>query len=107
MALGQLARVLPPGGRLVVLEFAVPERGLLRVPYLFYFRRLLPWIGAIVSPRGSAYSYLPESVLGFPQRRGFLDRLAASRLRRAVLDRPRRRRGLHLSRHDPPMTRSR
>jgi demethylmenaquinone methyltransferase / 2-methoxy-6-polyprenyl-1,4-benzoquinol methylase len=75
-ALSQLATVLAPGGRLVVLEFALPEGRLVRPLYLFYFRRLLPWIGRLVSPRGSAYSYLPSSVLDFPQRQGFLDRMA-------------------------------
>jgi demethylmenaquinone methyltransferase/2-methoxy-6-polyprenyl-1,4-benzoquinol methylase len=77
-ALCQLAGVLRPGGRLVVLEFAVPELPPLRALYLFYFRHLLPWIGRLVSSRGSAYTYLPESVLEFPQRRGFLDRMAAA-----------------------------
>jgi demethylmenaquinone methyltransferase/2-methoxy-6-polyprenyl-1,4-benzoquinol methylase len=77
-ALGQLARVLQPGGRLVVLEFALPRLRPLRALYLFYFLRLLPGIGRLLSPRGSAYSYLPESVLQFPQRREFLDRLAAA-----------------------------
>lgn len=78
IALGQIAGVLRPGGRLVVLEFAVPELLPLRAAYLFYFRHLLPWIGRIFSPRGSAYTYLPSSVLEFPQRRGFLDRMAAA-----------------------------
>lgn len=77
-ALRQLAGVLRPGGRLVVLEFAVPERPVLRGLYLFYFRRLLPWIGRLISARGSAYTYLPSSVLEFPQRQGFLDRMAAA-----------------------------
>jgi demethylmenaquinone methyltransferase/2-methoxy-6-polyprenyl-1,4-benzoquinol methylase len=72
-ALGQLARVLRPGGRLVVLECALPRRQPLRGLYLFYFTRLLPGIGRLLSPRGSAYSYLPESVLQFPQRQAFLD----------------------------------
>lgn len=77
-ALRQLARVLRPGGKLVVLEFAVPRFPPLRALYLFYFLRLLPWVGRLVSHRGSAYSYLPDSVLSFPQRQAFLDRMAAA-----------------------------
>lgn len=77
-ALRQLASVLRPGGRLVVLEFAVPKIQPMKGLYLFYFRKLLPWIGRVISHRGSAYTYLPESVLGFPQRQGFLDRMAAA-----------------------------
>ncbi|HEY0783500.1 MAG TPA: class I SAM-dependent methyltransferase, partial [Thermoanaerobaculia bacterium] len=77
-ALGQLAAVLTLGGRLVVLEFAVPRIQPLRALYLFYFRRLLPWIGKLLSARGSAYTYLPNSVLQFPQRQGFLDHMAAA-----------------------------
>jgi demethylmenaquinone methyltransferase/2-methoxy-6-polyprenyl-1,4-benzoquinol methylase len=78
IALGQLAEVLRPGGRLAVLEFAVPTFPPLRGLYLFYFLRLLPWIGRLISDRGSAYNYLPSSVLGFPQRQAFLDRMAAA-----------------------------
>jgi demethylmenaquinone methyltransferase / 2-methoxy-6-polyprenyl-1,4-benzoquinol methylase len=77
-ALRQLAGVLRPGGRLVVLECAIPRRQPLKGLYLFYFLRLLPWIGRLISPRGSAYTYLPNSVLGFPQRQEFLDRMAAA-----------------------------
>jgi demethylmenaquinone methyltransferase / 2-methoxy-6-polyprenyl-1,4-benzoquinol methylase len=77
-ALRQLARVLRPGGRLVVLEFAIPELPVLRQLYLLYFLRLLPWIGRLLSPRGSAYSYLPNSVVSFPQQQKFLDRMAAA-----------------------------
>jgi demethylmenaquinone methyltransferase / 2-methoxy-6-polyprenyl-1,4-benzoquinol methylase len=77
-ALRQLARVLRPGGCLVVLEFALPAFRPLSALYLFYFLRLLPWIGRLLSPRGAAYRYLPESVLEFPQRRAFLDRMAGA-----------------------------
>ena len=79
-ALREIRRALAPGGRLVVLEFALPEGKLARGLYLVYFRRILPWIGRLVSPRGSAYGYLPASVVEFPQRRGFLDELAAAGL---------------------------
>lgn len=79
-ALAELAGALTPGGQLVILEFAVPEPRWLRSLYLFYFRRILPRIGALLSPRGSAYDYLPSSVLEFPQRQGFLDRMAAAGL---------------------------
>jgi demethylmenaquinone methyltransferase / 2-methoxy-6-polyprenyl-1,4-benzoquinol methylase len=76
--LQELGRALRPGGRLIVLEFAVPRSRLLRGLYLFYFRRLLPRIGRLLSPRGSAYSYLSSSVLEFPQRGDFLARMAAA-----------------------------
>lgn len=74
-ALEQLARALAPGGQLVILEFAMPEPAWLRKPYLFYFRHVLPRIGRLLSPRGSAYGYLPDSVLDFPQRAGFTRRM--------------------------------
>ncbi|HXU45950.1 MAG TPA: ubiquinone/menaquinone biosynthesis methyltransferase [Thermoanaerobaculia bacterium] len=77
-ALQEIRRVLAPGGRLAVLEFALPENRLLRGLYLFYFLHLLPGIGKLFSPRGSAYSYLPNSVLPFPQRRDFTARLEAA-----------------------------
>jgi demethylmenaquinone methyltransferase/2-methoxy-6-polyprenyl-1,4-benzoquinol methylase len=77
-ALRQLAGVLRPGGKLVVLECAIPRWQPLKGLYLFYFRHLLPWIGRLVSKRGSAYRYLPDSVLQFPQREGFLARMAAA-----------------------------
>ena len=64
--LRELARVLKPGARLAVLEFTTPSWPPLRALYLTYFRRLLPWVGRIVSRHRSAYSYLPASVLAFP-----------------------------------------
>jgi demethylmenaquinone methyltransferase/2-methoxy-6-polyprenyl-1,4-benzoquinol methylase len=76
--LGEIARVLEPRGRVAFLEFALPESRLIRRPYLFYFRRILPRIGALLSPRGSAYAYLPSSVVDFPQREAFTRRLEAA-----------------------------
>lgn len=77
-ALGELHRVLSPGGKLAVLEFALPRLRPLRALYLFYFTRLLPALGRLVSRHGFAYRYLPESVVAFPQRQGFVDRLRAA-----------------------------
>lgn len=77
-ALRELLRVLRPGGQLRVLEPTLPRIPLLRPLYRFYFTAVLPRIGALLSPRGSAYSYLPSSVLGFPERDAFLDRLRAA-----------------------------
>ena len=66
LGLRELHRVLKPGGVLVVLEFSTPPNPLFRPFYLFYFRRLLPLIGRIVSGHSWAYSYLPASVQSFP-----------------------------------------
>ncbi len=76
--LRQLAAALAPGGRLVVLECAVPARQPLRALYLLYFRRVLPLVGRLISDSQGAYDYLPSSVIAFPQRQEFLDRMAAA-----------------------------
>jgi demethylmenaquinone methyltransferase / 2-methoxy-6-polyprenyl-1,4-benzoquinol methylase len=65
--LREFARVIRPGGRLVVLEFMTPQWQPFRGLYLFYFRRVLPLVGRLISKHGTAYSYLPESVLQFPE----------------------------------------
>ncbi|MDR0787673.1 MAG: bifunctional demethylmenaquinone methyltransferase/2-methoxy-6-polyprenyl-1,4-benzoquinol methylase UbiE [Gemmatimonadota bacterium] len=65
--LREMARVLKPGAKLVVLEFTTPHWQPFRAIYFFYFLRILPLIGRLISSHGSAYSYLPESVLRFPE----------------------------------------
>jgi demethylmenaquinone methyltransferase / 2-methoxy-6-polyprenyl-1,4-benzoquinol methylase len=64
--LGEVARVLKPEARIVVLEMAVPRQPLLRRVYQFYFHRVMPWIGRVVSKHRTAYSWLPESTRVFP-----------------------------------------
>jgi demethylmenaquinone methyltransferase/2-methoxy-6-polyprenyl-1,4-benzoquinol methylase len=64
-ALREMARVLRPGGRLFVLEFFPLERSLFGSLFEFYFRHILPRIGAVFSD-GEAYRYLPDSVASMP-----------------------------------------
>jgi demethylmenaquinone methyltransferase/2-methoxy-6-polyprenyl-1,4-benzoquinol methylase len=63
----EAARVLSPGARLVILEFTMPPRNPMRGLYLAYFKHVLPVIGRFVSKHRDAYSWLPESVLAFPE----------------------------------------
>lgn len=67
--LAELNRVLRPGGRGIVLEFAMPEGPLFGRLYRFYFHRVLPWLGGLISGDRAAYSYLPASVSAFPSSR--------------------------------------
>jgi demethylmenaquinone methyltransferase/2-methoxy-6-polyprenyl-1,4-benzoquinol methylase len=66
-ALAAFRKQLKPGGVLAVLELATPRPGVLHDLYLLYFRRLLPRIGGLFSQNRAAYTYLPDSVLGFPR----------------------------------------
>ena len=60
-AISEFARVLKKGGVLLVLEFFPPNRGLMSTLFQFYFNKILPVIGSIISDR-EAYRYLPKSV---------------------------------------------
>ena len=70
--LDELFRVLKHGGTLCVLEFSKPRHPLIRFGYKFYSRNLMPWIGRLISGDPSAYTYLPESVEGFPDGEKFI-----------------------------------
>jgi demethylmenaquinone methyltransferase/2-methoxy-6-polyprenyl-1,4-benzoquinol methylase len=62
--LGELARVLRPGGRAVVLEFTCPRRQPFSAFYSIWFDRIVPILGGLAKDPG-AYTYLPESVRAF------------------------------------------
>jgi len=65
--LAEAARVLKPGSNFVILEMALPKPRLLRAGYQFYFRRILPRIGRLISKHTTAYTWLPESTIAFPE----------------------------------------
>lgn len=72
LGLKEMCRVVRPGGRIVILEFSQPEGTLFGAFYRFYFTKVLPRVGGLVSKR-SAYAYLPESVQAFPSPPAFAE----------------------------------
>ena len=77
--LAEMARVLRPGGRLVVLEFTEPRRPPFSTFYSIWFDRIVPVLGRLTSDP-AAYSYLAESVHGFPDPPGLAARMDAAGL---------------------------
>ena len=74
--LSEIFRVLKPGGILYILEFSKPLKSPFKQIYRFYFTKILPFIGQMVSKDSRAYTYLPESVNEFPDGDRFLVILA-------------------------------
>jgi demethylmenaquinone methyltransferase/2-methoxy-6-polyprenyl-1,4-benzoquinol methylase len=64
--LAEMARITKPGGRVLVLEFTTPRGAILGRAYRFYFTRVLPAVGRLVSRDSEAYMYLPRTVLAWP-----------------------------------------
>lgn len=65
--LKEMTRVCRPGGKVLVLEFSLPDNRLLSHTYQWYFRNILPRLGQLlVRNRQAAYEYLPQSVSEFP-----------------------------------------
>ncbi len=75
--LAEAARVLRPGGRLVLLEVAAPRGRLARAAHRFYFARVVPLLGALLADR-AAYAYLPRSVAYLPDAPALLAMLTAA-----------------------------
>jgi len=72
VALKEMARVVRPGGRVVVLEFGQPE-GFTGVPFRFYSKYIMPAVGGAISGNREAYTYLPETSAKFPSDQAFLE----------------------------------
>jgi demethylmenaquinone methyltransferase/2-methoxy-6-polyprenyl-1,4-benzoquinol methylase len=85
--LRELARVLKPGGRAVILEITTPTRPPLSLFFSLWFDRIVPLLGSL-SSNPEAYSYLPESVRSFPSPSGLAEKMDAAgfqRIRYTVL----------------------
>ncbi len=78
--LREIHRVLADGGETGILDFSQP-RGLLGPLYGFYFRRVLPRIGTLISGVRGPYQYLPASVARFPEPEEMLERMRAAGFR--------------------------
>jgi demethylmenaquinone methyltransferase/2-methoxy-6-polyprenyl-1,4-benzoquinol methylase len=70
-------RVLKPGGRVYIMEFAYPDSRILKPLYSFYFRHIMPPLGNLIAMTPGAYNYLVESVDGFPSPDDFIRELAS------------------------------
>ncbi len=68
----ECARVLRPDGRVVLLDVGEPKSKLLRFGHKIYFRKIVPFIGGLLSDR-AAYSYLPASTAYLPESRELVD----------------------------------
>ena len=79
--IAEMARVLRPGGRLVILEITQPRRPPLSYFYGLWFDRLVPALGGLAGD-SAAYSYLPQSVRSFPPPEGLAALMDAAGLRR-------------------------
>lgn len=64
-AFAEMVRVLKPGGRACMLEFSPPEKTVVRGMYGFYLKKVLPFMGKLLSKDG-AYTYLAETITSFP-----------------------------------------
>ncbi|HUU47129.1 MAG TPA: bifunctional demethylmenaquinone methyltransferase/2-methoxy-6-polyprenyl-1,4-benzoquinol methylase UbiE [Acidobacteriota bacterium] len=84
----EMARVVRPGGKVVVLEFGQPDGPLFGPLYRWYARRIMPAVGGWLSGRRSSYSYLSDSAAAFPSGSAFIDLMRQTGAFRAVKSEP-------------------
>ena len=78
VGLKEMARILKPGGKCLILEFGLPKNVIIRSSYLFYFRYILPLIGGLISGDSYAYNYLNKTVETFPYGNDFCELMEKS-----------------------------
>jgi demethylmenaquinone methyltransferase/2-methoxy-6-polyprenyl-1,4-benzoquinol methylase len=76
----EMTRVLKPGGKLLILEFAPPSHGLYLKGYNFYLKNVIPVVGGVISGSWKAYRYLASSIGDFLPRDRILDLMRADAL---------------------------
>ena len=69
--LNEMCRVMRTGGRLAILEFSQPKTFPVKQVFSLYFKYIMPLFGKMVSKHSTAYNYLPESVMAFPEGQDF------------------------------------
>lgn len=74
--LGEMLRVVRPGGKLIILEFSKPKKFPIKQLFAFYSNNIIPILGKTISKDSNAYTYLPESVAAFPEGKDFENILA-------------------------------
>ena len=84
-ALAEMSRVLGRDGHLLVLEFSLPTRSIVRAIYRLYLHRCLPLLGSLLTRKKSAYDYLGDSIEEFPSGRAMIDLIEASGFHHATL----------------------
>lgn len=79
--LREFSTIIRPGGQLVIMEFGIPRTPVLGGLYKFYFDKILPRVGDVISGTGYAYSYLSRSVHDFPSQETFAKMIEAAGFR--------------------------
>lgn len=72
-AIREMARVTKPGGQVIVLEFGQMKTPVIKDLYNYYFEKILPYLGGLITGQTEAYKYLQKSSSRFPCRENFLD----------------------------------
>lgn len=72
-SLSEMYRILTPNGKALILEFSLPNNKIIKSLYLFYFRKILPTVGGIISGDSYAYRYLNQTVETFPYGEDFCE----------------------------------